>query len=68
MPLLLVLAARASSASSGCVGFDAADCDTCRWMDPDTYDRVGDMSAVVRQPETPEQLEKAMQALISCPT
>lgn len=44
------------------------DCDTCRWMDPATYDRVGDMSAVVRQPQTPEEREKAMQALITCPT
>lgn len=45
-----------------------ADCDTCRWMDPETYGRVGNMSAVVRQPETPEELERAMQALITCPT
>ena len=37
-------------------------------MDPATYDRVGDMSAVVRQPQTPEEREKAMQALITCPT
>ena len=44
------------------------DCDTCRWMDPETYGRVGNMSAVVRQPETPEDLERAMQALITCPT
>ena len=44
------------------------DCDTCRWMDPETYGRVGNMSAVVRQPETPEELERAMQALITCPT
>ena len=48
--------------------FASADCDTCRWMDPATYDRVGDMSAVVRQPQTPEEREKAMQALITCPT
>ena len=45
-----------------------ADCDTCRWMDPATYDRVGNMSAVVRQPQTPHEREKAMQALITCPT
>ena len=48
--------------------FQTADCDTCRWMDPETYGRVGNMSAVVRQPETPDELEKAMQALITCPT
>lgn len=48
--------------------FQVADCDTCRWMDPETYGRVGNMSAVVRQPEAPEELERAMQALITCPT
>ena len=44
------------------------DCDTCRWMDPATYGRVGDMSAVTRQPKTLEEREKAMQALLTCPT
>jgi hypothetical protein len=28
------------------------DCDTCRWMAPSTYARVGDKSAVVVQPST----------------
>lgn len=45
-----------------------ADCDTCRWMAPDTFSRVGDQSAVTAQPQTPEQRMAAMQALISCPT
>jgi glyoxylase-like metal-dependent hydrolase (beta-lactamase superfamily II) len=44
------------------------DCDTCRWMDPQTYGRVGSMSAVVRQPETPDERRKALQALLACPT
>jgi ferredoxin len=40
----------------------------CRWMDPETYGRVGSMSAVVRQPETPDQRRRALQALHACPT
>ncbi len=44
------------------------DCDTCRWMDPRTYDRVGSMSAVVEQPGTPEARRAALQALVACPT
>ena len=44
------------------------DCDTCRWMAPDTFSRVGGGSAVVKQPETREQRVKAMQATLSCPT
>ncbi|KAL3133688.1 hypothetical protein ABBQ32_008188 [Trebouxia sp. C0010 RCD-2024] len=55
-------------AGSFYVDHTCIDCDTCRWMDPDTYGRVGDMSAVEHQPETPEQLERAMQALLTCPT
>ena len=37
-------------------------------MDPETYGRVGSMSAVVHQPQTPQEREKAMQALVTCPT
>lgn len=44
------------------------DCDTCRWMAPDFYKRVGDMSAVYKQPETKEDKLAALQALVSCPT
>ncbi|KAL4422898.1 hypothetical protein ABPG75_009095 [Micractinium tetrahymenae] len=37
-------------------------------MDPASFSRVGDQSAVTAQPQTPEQRKQAMQALISCPT
>ena len=37
-------------------------------MDPATFGRVGDMTAVVRQPDTPQAREEAMKALITCPT
>ncbi|CAK9134134.1 unnamed protein product [Ilex paraguariensis] len=44
------------------------DCDTCRWMAPEIYTRVGDMSAVSKQPSCEEERLKALQALLSCPT
>ncbi|MBW4652846.1 MAG: MBL fold metallo-hydrolase [Kaiparowitsia implicata GSE-PSE-MK54-09C] len=44
------------------------DCDTCRWMAPAIFARVGDQSAVVQQPSAPAERERAMQALLSCPT
>ena len=44
------------------------DCDTCRWMAPDTFGRDGDMSAVYAQPRSQEQRLAALRALISCPT
>ncbi len=44
------------------------DCDTCRWMAPETFDSAGEYSRVYRQPETPVEVERALQALIACPT
>lgn len=44
------------------------DCDTCRWMDGDTYGRINGQTAVLRQPETAEQRQAALQALLACPT
>ncbi|KAI6669487.1 hypothetical protein NL676_004372 [Syzygium grande] len=44
------------------------DCDTCRWMAPQTFTRVDEMSAVFKQPANKEERLKALQALISCPT
>jgi glyoxylase-like metal-dependent hydrolase (beta-lactamase superfamily II)/ferredoxin len=44
------------------------DCDTCRWMAPDTFERVREQSAVHRQPATPEELRRALMALVACPT
>ncbi|GBF90426.1 hypothetical protein Rsub_03422 [Raphidocelis subcapitata] len=43
------------------------DCQTCRWMAPDTFSAVGLQAAVTKQPETREQRVAAMQALLSCP-
>ncbi len=44
------------------------DCDTCRWMAPETYARVDGQSAVVAQPGDREGWLRALKALISCPT
>jgi glyoxylase-like metal-dependent hydrolase (beta-lactamase superfamily II)/ferredoxin len=44
------------------------DCDTCRWMAPDTFSRAEDQSAVHHQPQTPDARLRALQALLSCPT
>ncbi len=44
------------------------DCDTCRWMAPEIFDRVGDKSAVHHQPTDDTERLGAIQALLSCPT
>lgn len=44
------------------------DCDTCRWMAPHTFQRVGGQSAVVHQPTTKAERLEALQAVLSCPT
>lgn len=44
------------------------DCDTCRWMAPEIYSRAGEMSVVVKQPKSEENLLLANQALLACPT
>ncbi|XP_035540791.1 uncharacterized protein LOC109006004 isoform X1 [Juglans regia] len=44
------------------------DCDACRWMAPQTFARVDEQSAVLKQPLCEEERLKALQALISCPT
>lgn len=37
-------------------------------MAPSVFSRVGDMSAVIRQPEGEEERQEALRALLSCPT
>lgn len=44
------------------------DCDTCRWMAPKTFHRAGEQSAVHQQPTSDEDVVRAYQALLSCPT
>ncbi|THU71701.1 hypothetical protein C4D60_Mb04t04270 [Musa balbisiana] len=42
------------------------DCDTCRWMAPEVFTRVDDMSAVNRQPSCEEERIKALQGVYHC--
>ncbi|MEN9231944.1 MAG: MBL fold metallo-hydrolase [Thermostichus sp. DG02_5_bins_236] len=44
------------------------DCDTCRWMAPEVFKEIDDQSAVYHQPSTTSERERALQALLSCPT
>jgi glyoxylase-like metal-dependent hydrolase (beta-lactamase superfamily II) len=44
------------------------DCDTCRWVARGLFTEAGGMSAVARQPETPDERLAAFRALLSCPT
>ena len=44
------------------------NCDTCRQLAPDSFEEVGDFSAVVRQPEGEAQTRQAYEALLACPT
>ncbi|MBE9043138.1 MBL fold metallo-hydrolase [Pleurocapsales cyanobacterium LEGE 10410] len=44
------------------------DCDTCRWMTPEVFNRQAYQSAVYHQPATDREELLAMQALLACPT
>ena len=44
------------------------DCDTCRWMASETFDRAVEQSFVHKQPDTPAAVERARLALLACPT
>ena len=44
------------------------DCGTCYWMAPSIFKRVGNMSAVYKDPVTDLEFQKSAEALLSCPT
>lgn len=44
------------------------DCDTCRWMAPETFGRADGQSFVHAQPATPGARARAFEALVACPT
>jgi glyoxylase-like metal-dependent hydrolase (beta-lactamase superfamily II)/ferredoxin len=44
------------------------DCDTCRWMAPETFARKGRQSAVVHQPAGADEQARAARAAVACPT
>lgn len=50
------------------VDLTCIDCDTCRWMAPETFEEVGDQSVVYHQPSNDQERLQALQALLACPT
>jgi ferredoxin len=44
------------------------DCDTCRWMAPEIFNRADRQSAVHQQPSNSTERLAALQALLACPT
>lgn len=44
------------------------DCDACRQIAPATFRDHGGQSSVQRQPRSPEDLHRALMALVACPT
>lgn len=44
------------------------DCDACRQIAPASFRDHGDQSSVYYQPETIEEVERALMALVACPT
>jgi glyoxylase-like metal-dependent hydrolase (beta-lactamase superfamily II)/ferredoxin len=44
------------------------DCDTCRWLAPDTFVRKAGQSAVGTQPADPDARHRARLAAVACPT
>lgn len=44
------------------------DCDTCRWLAPETFIPTAGQSAVGRQPSTAAGRREALLALVACPT
>ena len=43
------------------------DCETCRWLAPDTFVESQGQSAVYRQPQTEDQHYRALMAVLACP-
>ncbi|MBA3439444.1 MAG: MBL fold metallo-hydrolase [Pyrinomonadaceae bacterium] len=44
------------------------DCDACRQIAPASFRDHGDQSSVYHQPETIDEIERALMALVACPT
>ena len=43
------------------------NCDTCRQLAPQSFQEVGEFSAVTTQPESDDRVHQAYQALLACP-
>jgi glyoxylase-like metal-dependent hydrolase (beta-lactamase superfamily II)/ferredoxin len=62
--------ARLNTNAPGDVYVNAAciDCDTCRWLAPETFGHADGLSYVRSQPETREYRLRALAAAVACPT
>ena len=43
------------------------NCDTCRQLAPNSFEEIGEYSAVTSQPQDDRQIQQAYQALLACP-
>ena len=55
-------------AGSMFVDASCIDCGTCRWIAPESFDDSGGYSRVWRQPDTAQRRQRALMALVACPT
>jgi len=64
------LASRLDHNADGDFFVDASciDCDTCRWMAPATFVQRQGQASVHRQPRSDAETERALLAVLSCPT
>lgn len=49
------------------VNHECIDCDVCRWMAPEIFQRSDGQSVVYKQPTSAKERTAALQALLSCP-
>jgi glyoxylase-like metal-dependent hydrolase (beta-lactamase superfamily II)/ferredoxin len=64
------IAQRLPENSEGDFFVDASciDCDACRQIAPASFREHRDQSIVYQQPRTPDELQRALMALVACPT
>src|SRR5262245_50421066 len=44
------------------------DCDACRQIAPETFSEDDEYSVVYHQPQSPEEIQRGLMALVACPT
>ena len=44
------------------------DCDACRQLAPEVFRDHGEQTSVYHQPETTDEVRRALMALVACPT
>jgi glyoxylase-like metal-dependent hydrolase (beta-lactamase superfamily II)/ferredoxin len=64
------LAKRRSENAAGPIFVDSTciDCGTCRWVAPASFDESGGLSRAWHQPNSKDERQRALMALVACPT